>query len=155
MQQQGDQRQPEEENGEECDLGTRNGQPDSGCSSDCLKVGCGNGILEAEEECDSVENCDELCNCFNPKVTEFYGGGLIESVEPYVPAGNFENRCVHKGLTKYYYDPNKAGGLIMQEGYSENGKAKGVWKYYYLNNKIACRDTDNNNAIVSCSQPVV
>jgi len=36
---------------EECDLGDKNGKPNSGCSADCKKVCiCGNGILETGEE---------------------------------------------------------------------------------------------------------
>ena len=73
--------------GESCDLGPENGRPGSGCTADCRLVGrctasrtecvtgdqcapgegcCGNGVVEAGEECDDgnlfdLDCCSRLC----------------------------------------------------------------------------------------------
>lgn len=59
------------EGGEQCDLGARNGQTNSGCTAKCKlasgKPACGDGILEKGEKCDlGKENgdtspCDAYC----------------------------------------------------------------------------------------------
>jgi cysteine-rich repeat protein len=51
---------------EQCDAGSDNGKPGSGCSIDCLLTVCGNGKLEGEEQCDDdnledMDGCDSSC----------------------------------------------------------------------------------------------
>lgn len=52
---------------EECDLGDENGKPGSTCSIDCVFRECGNGRIEADEQCDDggneiMDGCDAECN---------------------------------------------------------------------------------------------
>jgi cysteine-rich repeat protein len=51
---------------EECDLGDKNGVPESGCTKDCKTQKCGNKIVEGTEECDDgnredLDTCDKSC----------------------------------------------------------------------------------------------
>lgn len=81
----------QQEAGEECDHGVRNGAPGDTCSTSCVTVApvvlCGNGILDAGEACDDgVKNGTEGDGCsiecqLMPSVVPACGDGVLEAGE--------------------------------------------------------------------------
>ena len=66
----------EPEAGEECDEGAGNGE--GMCSMDCRQLGCGDGILQAPEECDLGENNADDGPCTAACKLATCGDGLIQ-----------------------------------------------------------------------------
>jgi cysteine-rich repeat protein len=72
---------------EECDNGAANGTPGNACAADCHLIACGNGILEAGEECDDGDLRDDN-DCLSSSLTPGTecklarcGDGITQSVD--------------------------------------------------------------------------
>ncbi|PKN23497.1 MAG: hypothetical protein CVU65_13985 [Deltaproteobacteria bacterium HGW-Deltaproteobacteria-22] len=70
--------------GEECDLGYMNSfEPGAACRPDCLRAGCGDGILDPDEECDDgTANSNTLADACRQIVNPEYMNSIDTPDEP-------------------------------------------------------------------------
>ncbi len=68
-----------EEATEECDLAELNSdEPDAECRTTCTSAGCGDGIVDSDEECDDG-NTDDLDGCSNSCIEAVCGDGIAQT----------------------------------------------------------------------------